>query len=184
MQLKKIYIPSLDDVKAASINLKGVASVTPLNKNFQYSKKFGANILFKREDLQVVRSYKIRGAYNKMFSLLDGITRSSILIILLLFIVPKVSTTDAGPPCQVLLKRLARRERGLPSLPPSPSGPRRATGERDLERLCEGERFLLLRPRRERRWRLCASSSEYDSDDGDRCLLPPPPLARRERRSS
>lgn len=71
MKLKKIYIPSLDDVKAASINLKGVASVTPLNKNFQYSKKFGANILFKREDLQVVRSYKIRGAYNKMFSLLE-----------------------------------------------------------------------------------------------------------------
>ena len=71
MKLKKIYIPSLDDVKAASINLKGVASVTPLNKNFQYSKKFGANILFKREDLQVVRSYKIRGAYNKMSSLLE-----------------------------------------------------------------------------------------------------------------
>ncbi|KPM32046.1 Threonine dehydratase [Croceitalea dokdonensis DOKDO 023] len=32
----------------------------------RYSKKYEANIFFKREDLQEVRSYKIRGAYNKM----------------------------------------------------------------------------------------------------------------------
>lgn len=69
MQAKNTYFPSLDDVKAAASNLEGVASITPLSKNVQYSKKFGANILFKREDLQVVRSYKIRGAYNKMCSL-------------------------------------------------------------------------------------------------------------------
>jgi threonine dehydratase len=69
MQTKTTYFPSLENVKAASLNLKGVATVTPLSKNFQYSKKFGANVLFKREDLQVVRSYKIRGAYNKMSSL-------------------------------------------------------------------------------------------------------------------
>ena len=37
--------------------------------NLQYSKQFEANIMFKREDLQQVRSYKIRGAYNKMSSL-------------------------------------------------------------------------------------------------------------------
>ncbi|WOC40208.1 threonine ammonia-lyase IlvA [Polaribacter sp. HL-MS24] len=69
MQTKTSYFPSLENVKAASLNLKGVASLTPLSQNFQYSKKFGATILFKREDLQVVRSYKIRGAYNKMSSL-------------------------------------------------------------------------------------------------------------------
>ena len=72
MQAKNTYFPSLDDVKAAASNLEGVASITPLSKNVQYSKKFGANILFKREDLQVVRSYKIRGAYNKMSSLSLG----------------------------------------------------------------------------------------------------------------
>jgi len=66
MQTKTIYYPSLENIKAASLNLKDVASITPLSHNFQYSKKFGAHILFKREDLQVVRSYKIRGAYNKM----------------------------------------------------------------------------------------------------------------------
>tara|TARA_B110000091_G_scaffold2084_1_gene1946 strand:+ start:1995 stop:3257 length:1263 start_codon:yes stop_codon:yes gene_type:complete len=69
MQSKNTYFPSLENVKAASFNLKGVASITPLSQNAQYSKKFGATILFKREDLQVVRSYKIRGAYNKMSSL-------------------------------------------------------------------------------------------------------------------
>ena len=71
MQTKTTYFPSLENVQAASLNLKGVASVTPLNQNFQYSKKFGATVLFKREDLQVVRSYKIRGAYNKMSSLTE-----------------------------------------------------------------------------------------------------------------
>ena len=71
MQAKNTYFPSLDDVKAAASNLEGVASITPLSKNVQYSKKFGANILFKREDLQQVRSYKIRGAYNKISSLTE-----------------------------------------------------------------------------------------------------------------
>ena len=69
MQSKNTYFPSLENVKAAASNLKGVASISPLSQNVQNSKKFGANILFKREDLQVVRSYKIRGAYNKMSSL-------------------------------------------------------------------------------------------------------------------
>jgi threonine dehydratase len=35
------------------------------------SEQFGANIYLKREDLQMVRSYKIRGAYNKISSLDD-----------------------------------------------------------------------------------------------------------------
>lgn len=69
MQTKQIYSPSLENVKAAAKNLEGVAYKTPLNENSNLSKQFDANILFKREDLQVVRSYKIRGAYNKMSSL-------------------------------------------------------------------------------------------------------------------
>jgi len=63
------YKPTLQAVEDAAAKLKGVASVTPLIKNSQYSKQFGANIYFKREDLQEVRSYKIRGAYNKISSL-------------------------------------------------------------------------------------------------------------------
>ena len=69
MQTEQIYYPSLSSVEAASENLKGVAFETPLGINFNLSKELDATILFKREDLQVVRSYKIRGAYNKMFSL-------------------------------------------------------------------------------------------------------------------
>jgi threonine dehydratase len=30
------------------------------------SEKYDCNVFVKREDLQIVRSYKIRGAYNKM----------------------------------------------------------------------------------------------------------------------
>jgi len=71
MQTTEIYFPSLENIKAAAINLEGVAYKTPLNKNSTFSTEFGANVLFKREDLQVVRSYKIRGAYNKMSSLND-----------------------------------------------------------------------------------------------------------------
>ena len=68
-EVKTIYKPTIASIKAAAEKLKGVASVTPLISNLQYSKQFDANILFKREDLQQVRSYKIRGAYNKISSL-------------------------------------------------------------------------------------------------------------------
>ena len=65
------YKPTLKAVEAAAEKLNGIASVTPLLKNTRYSKHFNANIYFKREDLQEVRSYKIRGAYNKISSLRD-----------------------------------------------------------------------------------------------------------------
>mgnify|MGYP007134798187 CR=1 FL=1 len=35
------FFPSLENVKAAASNLKGVASITPLSQNVQNSKKFG-----------------------------------------------------------------------------------------------------------------------------------------------
>jgi threonine dehydratase len=69
MQTEPMYYPSLENIQKAAKNLEGVAYKTPLNQNINLSKQFDANILFKREDLQVVRSYKIRGAYNKMSSL-------------------------------------------------------------------------------------------------------------------
>ncbi|WP_411766628.1 threonine ammonia-lyase [Winogradskyella sp. A3E31] len=64
-----VYRPTLEAIEAAAEKLKGIATVTPLMKSARYSKHFGANIYFKREDLQEVRSYKIRGAYNKIASL-------------------------------------------------------------------------------------------------------------------
>ena len=57
------------DFKAAAERLRGVAIKTPLQYNVHLSRRFNCNIYLKREDLQVVRSYKLRGAYNLMKSL-------------------------------------------------------------------------------------------------------------------
>lgn len=57
------------DFTGAANRLKHVVYRTPLVLNHNLSKKYQANIYLKREDLQVVRSYKIRGAYNLMSSL-------------------------------------------------------------------------------------------------------------------
>ena len=59
----------LSEIKKASRLLKGVVIESPFQKIKSYSKKYNSNIFFKREDLQNVRSFKIRGAFNKISSL-------------------------------------------------------------------------------------------------------------------
>jgi threonine dehydratase len=54
------------DFTGAALRLKKIVNRTPLQFNHHLSKKFACNIYLKREDLQVVRSYKLRGAYNMM----------------------------------------------------------------------------------------------------------------------
>lgn len=49
--------------------LKPVVIKTPLALSLSLSKRYGCEVYLKREDLQVVRSYKLRGAYNMMASL-------------------------------------------------------------------------------------------------------------------
>ena len=56
----------------AAQRLKKVVNRTPLTFNHNLSKKYQCNVFLKREDLQVVRSYKLRGAYNMMSSLPAG----------------------------------------------------------------------------------------------------------------
>jgi threonine dehydratase len=53
----------------AAMRLKKVVTRTPLTYNHNLSRKYGCSVYLKREDLQVVRSYKLRGAYNMMSSL-------------------------------------------------------------------------------------------------------------------
>lgn len=53
----------------AFATLQGVVKRTPLEFNAGLSLKYNANIYLKREDLQIVRSYKLRGAYNKISGL-------------------------------------------------------------------------------------------------------------------
>lgn len=57
------------DYKKAVERLKPVVNRTPLAFSHNLSRKYSANIYLKREDLQVVRSYKLRGAYNMISSL-------------------------------------------------------------------------------------------------------------------
>lgn len=59
----------LKKIKKAESNLKAVISPTPLLLNLNISEEHQANVYLKREDLQIVRSYKIRGAFNKISSL-------------------------------------------------------------------------------------------------------------------
>lgn len=59
-------VPTPFDFVAAASRLKGIITRTPLMLNHNLSKQYQCNVFLKREDLQVVRSYKLRGAYNMM----------------------------------------------------------------------------------------------------------------------
>ena len=59
-------------VEAAAARLAGVVTTTPLERNTRLSALLGGDVLLKREDLQTVRSYKVRGAYNFIAQLDDG----------------------------------------------------------------------------------------------------------------
>ena len=51
-------------VPDARDRLKGVARITPVELNQRLTDATGSEVWLKREDLQPVRSYKLRGAYN------------------------------------------------------------------------------------------------------------------------
>lgn len=68
-ETKQKTFPNIDNIFQAAERLRKVAIHTPLQPNLNLSEKYEANIFLKREDLQIVRSYKIRGAYNKMAQL-------------------------------------------------------------------------------------------------------------------
>ncbi|MBO5878562.1 MAG: threonine ammonia-lyase [Alistipes sp.] len=79
MSDNKKYFPALNDIMTAEHTLGEILSATPLIHNRTLSERYGAEVMLKREDLQVVRSYKIRGAYNKIRSLSDEQTKSGIV---------------------------------------------------------------------------------------------------------
>lgn len=60
--------PTLD-FESAKKRLEKIVNRTPLTYNHNLSRKYQCDVFLKREDLQVVRSYKLRGAYNMMSSL-------------------------------------------------------------------------------------------------------------------
>ena len=73
------YFPALKDIAEAKLTLNAITGSTPLMQNMHLSEKLGANVLLKREDLQIVRSYKIRGAYNKIRSLTEKELRAGVV---------------------------------------------------------------------------------------------------------
>jgi len=63
-------------VEAAGRRLSAVLTPTPLQSNVRLSERIGGQVWLKREDLQVVRSYKVRGAYN-LIAQLDDVARDA-----------------------------------------------------------------------------------------------------------
>lgn len=59
----------IEEIMIAHQRLSTVVHQTPFLQNYNLSTKYGCDVFLKREDMQVVRSFKIRGAYNKMASL-------------------------------------------------------------------------------------------------------------------
>lgn len=69
MESEVRYYPEMGRVAEAMEKLKPLVRRTPLEYSHNLSEKYGAEVWLKREDMQVVRSYKLRGAYNKISSL-------------------------------------------------------------------------------------------------------------------
>jgi len=63
------YYPSTKLILDATSLIRSLFPSTPLTLNYELTQKYNSNIYLKREDLTPVRSYKIRGAFNKMNSL-------------------------------------------------------------------------------------------------------------------
>ena len=68
------------DFAAAAERLKKIVHKTPLQLNHHLSKKYNCKIYLKREDLQVVRSYKLRGAYNAVLFVLVQVIMHKVLL--------------------------------------------------------------------------------------------------------
>ncbi len=65
-------LPTATDIDAASARLRGIVETTPLQLNVRLSAATGTDVWLKREDLQPVRSYKLRGAYNRIAQLSEA----------------------------------------------------------------------------------------------------------------
>ena len=73
------YFPAVEDIQKASGTLAEILDPTPFQRNNNLSDIYEANVFLKREDLQMVRSYKIRGAYNKIRSLAPEVLKYGIV---------------------------------------------------------------------------------------------------------
>lgn len=77
--LKENSLIQVKDILKAHQNVKDVVIHTPLQRNDRLSERYECNIYLKREDLQVVRSFKLRGAYHKMKQLSSEQTENGVV---------------------------------------------------------------------------------------------------------
>ncbi|MCY9277178.1 threonine ammonia-lyase IlvA [Bacillus haynesii] len=77
--LKENSLIQVKDILKAHQNVKDVVIHTPLQKNERLSERYDCNVYLKREDLQVVRSFKLRGAYYKMKQLSKETTKNGVV---------------------------------------------------------------------------------------------------------
>ncbi|MDQ6421326.1 threonine ammonia-lyase IlvA [Paenibacillus sp. LHD-117] len=69
MSTQSLHRIGLEEIVQAHMHLKDVIVRTPLQYNRVLSERYNCQVWLKREDLQIVRSFKIRGAYHLMRSL-------------------------------------------------------------------------------------------------------------------
>ncbi len=67
--MKSTKMITINDIKKAQENLKNIAQNTPLTKAPILSEAFRSEIYFKKENLQLTGSFKVRGAFNRVASL-------------------------------------------------------------------------------------------------------------------
>jgi threonine dehydratase len=68
-----------ESIEDAVRRLDGIALRTPLQRNLRLSERTGAEIWLKREDLQIGRSYKLRGAYNLIAQLDETAKKAGVI---------------------------------------------------------------------------------------------------------
>jgi len=69
----------LEEIVQAQMHLKDVVNRTPLQYNRVLSERYQCNVWLKREDLQIVRSFKIRGAYHLIRSLDPEVLKKGVI---------------------------------------------------------------------------------------------------------
>ena len=73
------YFPTVEAIEKAAQVLDEILEPTPFQRNANLSDIFEAEVFLKREDLQMVRSYKIRGAYNKIRTIDPELVKNGIV---------------------------------------------------------------------------------------------------------
>ncbi len=69
----------LAHIRGTTRKIRGIVKKTPLQESLNYSQKYNSKIFFKREDLQDVKSFKIRGAYTKILSVEKTIAQNGLV---------------------------------------------------------------------------------------------------------